>query len=395
MKTKLEALHKIFLDKFGIGDEVSFFFSPGRVNLIGEHIDYSGGLVMPSTIQFGTLAIARRNSSNEIRMISTNKKNKVTFSLNEIRFRPIDDWGNYPKGIFAEYASRTNLEGMGLDIIFSGDIPGGGLSSSASLELCTAVIIEKFSSYKLSDDQIENKKMMARLCQHSENEFNNVKCGIMDQAAIALGRENSALLLDCNNLEFSYLPVNLGEYTIVIGNTKKPRNLINSKYNERIIEIAESLKIINATKSIQNLCEINIEDLDEVLTLLKRKNLAQRVRHTVTEQDRVKRAAQALKDNDIALFGECLVGSHDSLRDDYEVTGIELDTLVAESLKCDGVIGARMTGAGFGGCTVNIVEKEKLNEFKAKAIKSYQEKIGYAPEFYESIPLNGASEVLI
>ncbi|MBT4526975.1 MAG: galactokinase [Deltaproteobacteria bacterium] len=379
-----EQLEKKFYETYGKSNfPVKAFFVPGRVNLIGEHIDYCGGKVLPATLQMATYAIARKTGDSIVRMKSTFRDKQVDFSVESIKYASENDWGNYPMGVFNEYASRcSTLEGA--EILFYGNIPGGGLSSSASLEICTALIIESLNSCKLDKDPLENRKQMAWLCQHAENTFNGVNCGIMDQAAIALGKEKKAILMDCSNLDISYVDMELGEHEIIIMDSCKKRTLAASKYNERRQETEQALEILQNHFEITNLCDLTIEQLPQVLEQLDSDLLKIRTRHVITENNRVLKAYKALGNNDLKAFGELMNDSHLSLKNDFEVTGIELDSLFNNSIRLPGVLGARMTGGGFGGCAIALVNKKQSTAFKAQIEKLYTEEIGYPPKFYST-----------
>ena len=379
-----EKLKKEFYETFGNSDfPIKAFFVPGRVNLIGEHIDYCGGKVLPATLQMATYAIARRSGDKIVKMRSTSKDNHVTFSTDSIKYAPENDWGNYPMGVFNEYGSKFPLL-EGSEILFHGNIPGGGLSSSASLEICTALIIESLNSYPLEKDYLENRKQMAWLCQHAENTFNGVNCGIMDQAAIALGKEKKAILMDCSNLDISYVDMELGDYEIIIMDSCKKRTLATSKYNERRQETEQSLEILQNHYDIKNLCDLTKSQLPQVLEYLNGDLLKKRTRHVISENDRVLKAYEALKCHDLSTFGQLMNESHLSLKNDFEVTGIELDCLYSNSVQLPGVLGARMTGGGFGGCAIALVHKDHCAVFKEQMEKRYTQEIGYPPMFYST-----------
>jgi len=371
-----------FVRRFGDSKENSkWFFAPGRVNLIGEHIDYCGGLVLPATIERGTYAIARENNTKAIHVQSTLTPVPVSFTPDAVSYKKEDDWGNYPKGVFLEYFQKgANVPG--LDILYHGNLPGGGLSRSASLEVCTALIIEAFSGFALDEDPVENRKKMALLCQKAENHFVGVNCGIMDQAAIALGKGGKATLLNCDTLEFVYVPVHLGDYRLIIVDSKKSRELSKSSYNERREDVERALKIIQKKYPVKNLCDLRMEQLPEVLVLLGDTRLEKRVRHVVSENRRVFSAYHALRSRELTIFGRILKESHISLQEDYEVTGKELDCLFDISNRLPGNLGARMTGAGFGGCFIALVHKGHVDEYIVSLEEGYRDIIGYPPECF-------------
>ncbi|MBE6068409.1 MAG: galactokinase [Clostridium lundense] len=376
-----------FRKLYGSG-EIRIFNSPGRVNLIGEHIDYNGGYVLPCALDFGTYGCARKRNDKKINFASTNFHLKVEVDTDEIKFSESDGWANYPKGVIVEMMKR-GYKISGMDILVSGNIPSGaGLSSSASLEVLMAVIIDNlFNEGKL--DRIE----LVKLCQRAENTFVGVNCGIMDQFAIGMGKKNKAILLDCNTLKYNYCNVNLKDNCLVILDTNKRRSLNESKYNERRAECEEALKILQIQNQINALCELSTEEFNEMEKLIKEDNVRRRAKHAVYENERTKKAYKYLDEGKIEKFGELLTASHNSLRDLYEVSGKELDTIVDESLKAKGCLGARMTGAGFGGCAIAIVKKAELDNFIDMVRENYKDKIGYEPSFYLSGIGDGTEEI--
>ena len=373
----------LFKEEYGVTDkEVYTFLSPGRVNLIGEHIDYNGGFVFPAALTVGIYGALTLRDDNIIRMRSKNVEGEVIIDLNnELVYDKKDDWGNYPKGVIKELKDNGHKVG-GMDILFYSNLPdGAGLSSSAALEVLMAYIV----LYLENPDKYEeiDRVEVSRLCQKVENKFIGVNCGIMDQFAVCLGKKDNAILLDCNSLYYEYAPLKLGNYSLVIMNTNKRRELADSKYNERRAECEKALEIINSNKEekVSNLCAATVEDVNEFITddVVKR-----RATHVITENDRVKKSMEALKNSDIKGFGEMMTQSHISLENDYEVTGLHLDTLVHEALKIEGCIGARMTGAGFGGCAIALVDEQKVEEFKEKVSENYEKVTGITPLFYTS-----------
>ena len=373
----------LFKEEYGVTDkEVYTFLSPGRVNLIGEHIDYNGGFVFPAALTVGIYGALTLRDDNIIRMRSKNVEGEVIIDLNnELVYDKKDDWGNYPKGVIKELKDNGHKVG-GMDILFYSNLPdGAGLSSSAALEVLMAYIV----LYLENPDKCEeiDRVEVSRLCQKVENKFIGVNCGIMDQFAVCLGKKDNAILLDCNSLYYEYAPLKLGNYSLVIMNTNKRRELADSKYNERRVECEKALEIINSNKEekVSNLCAATVEDVNEFITddVVKR-----RATHVITENDRVKKSMEALKNSDIKGFGEMMTQSHISLENDYEVTGLHLDTLVHEALKIEGCIGARMTGAGFGGCAIALVDEQKVEEFKEKVSENYEKVTGIRPLFYTS-----------
>lgn len=355
------------------------FFSPGRVNLIGEHTDYNGGHVFPCALSFGTYGAVSKRNDGKVRLYSMNFENLgiIEFDLDKMTYDKSHNWANYPKGVIKTFLNHGFETKNGFNILFYGNIPNGaGLSSSASLEVLMAVIINELNNFNL--DMIS----MVKMCQEAENEFIGVNCGIMDQFAIGMGKEGCAILLDCNTLNYRYSKINMDGYKIVIGNTNKKRGLSDSKYNERRYQCETALSQIKTVKNIHSLGELNEEEFEEIKDVITDPIIRKRAKHAVYENQRTLKAVKSLEDNDLLSFGKLMSQSHISLRDDYEVTGKELDTLVSLAWKMPGVIGSRMTGAGFGGCTVSIVKDENINEFIKNVTEKYTEIIGYAPDFY-------------
>jgi galactokinase len=366
-----------FGEMFGNSEDVRMFFAPGRINLIGEHIDYNGGIVFPCALNAGTTAVVRKRNDGMISFASVNFSLRKEIPVSRIVHDMNDGWMNYPKGIVSV------LQGMGYDIggfdvLYYGNIPNGsGLSSSASIEIVTALMIN--SLFSLGIPMID----LVKISKKAENEFVGVNCGIMDMFAIGMGKKEMAIALDCNTLEFTYIPVRLQDYSLVIANSNKRRGLADSKYNERRSECERALAILKQYVNAEYLCDIPIEAFERYKDRLNEDLLVRRARHVITENNRVKEAIRCLSEkNDIMGFGKLMNESHISLRDDYDVTGIELDTLVGESWKVDGVVGSRMTGAGFGGCTVSIVKNDIIDIFKDTVGKKYREKTGLTAEFY-------------
>ncbi|EGD52623.1 galactokinase [Thermoanaerobacter ethanolicus JW 200] len=385
MKTAvIEALEKFY----GKNDaEIRLFYSPGRVNLIGEHTDYNGGYVFPCALDFGTYAAIRKRNDKKVFMASLNFDLKVEVDLDALNFDKSHDWANYPKGVL-KVLQDEGYDFSGFEIVFEGNIPNGaGLSSSASIELVTAVAVNEV--FNLNIDRIK----LVKLCQKAENTFVGVNCGIMDQFAVGMGKKDHAILLKSDTLEYSYVPLKLEGYKILITNTNKRRGLLDSKYNERRSECEKALSYLQEALPVKNLSEITIEQFEEYKDLIPDEVLRKRAKHVITENKRVLDAVKALNDKDLIKFGELMIESHNSLRDDYEVTGKELDTLVEEALKLKGVIGSRMTGAGFGGCTVSIVKEDAVEEFIKVVTHNYTQKIGYRPTVYITGIGEGAGEI--
>lgn len=376
MKDKLiSKFNEIFKDT----DAIKVYFAPGRVNLIGEHTDYNGGHVFPCALTIGTYAVARKRDDHILRFYSLNFEDIgiIETSIDSLTYKAEDNWTNYPKGVLWALGEKGYNVTKGMDILYYGNIPNGsGLSSSASIEVLTGFVLKDM--YNFGYDMVEN----SLICQFSENNFNGVNCGIMDQFAIAMGNANHAIFLDTADLSYEYAPINLENAKIVIMNTCKKRGLGDSKYNERRAECEMALSELQTVINIKTLGELSEEDFELHKDAIKCPIRRKRAKHAVYENRRTIQAVEALKNNNIQEFGKLMVASHISLRDDYEVTGIELDTLVAEALKQPGVIGARMTGAGFGGCAVSIVETDAIDSFKENVGHAYQTQIGYPPEFY-------------
>jgi len=371
-------------------DSESVFFSPGRVNLIGEHTDYNGGNVFPCALTIGTYAVVAKRDDKKVLVHSLNFKDLevIEFSLDNMVNEKAHDWANYPKGVIKTFEDHGYNIPSGFEIIFYGNIPNGsGLSSSASLEVLMGTILNE--SFNLNIDMVDIVKM----CQEAENKFIGVNCGIMDQFAIGMGKEGCAILLDCNTLKYSYSKLDLNGYKIVIGNTNKKRGLADSKYNERRSECEDALAKIQTVKNITALGELTEEEFEEVKDCIGDPIKTNRAKHAVYENQRTLKAVKALEENDLELFGKLMNASHVSLRDDYEVTGTELDTLVELAWEIEGVVGARMTGAGFGGCTVSIVKDECVDNFKETIRVKYKEKIGYEPDFYVVSTSNGTRKI--
>ena len=369
-----------FKEIFKQDDNIESFFSPGRVNLIGEHTDYNGGFVFPCALDFGTYAIVRQREDKNFRMYSENFEDLgiIEFNLDNLVYDKKDDWANYPKGVIKTFLDKGFKIPNGFDVLFFGNIPNGaGLSSSASIEVLTAVILK--SLFNLDIDMVE----MVKYCQIAENKFIGVNSGIMDQFAVGMGKKDNAILLDCNTLNFTYVPVKLKDMSIVIANTNKKRGLADSKYNERRSSCEEAVAVLNKNGvNIKYLGQLTVEEFNKVKHFIKDEEQLKRATHAVTENERAKVAVEFLKKDDIKTFGELMNKSHISLRDDYEVTGLELDSLVEAAWEEVGTVGARMTGAGFGGCTVSIVKNSEVDNFIKNVGKKYKEKTGLEASFY-------------
>lgn len=373
---------KVINDKFTeiFGEQAeATFFSPGRINLIGEHTDYNGGHVFPCAISLGTYGAARKREDNKLRFYSANFEDLgiIETSLDDLKYDKKDNWVNYAKGMIYFLKETGHDVDKGMDIFIEGNIPNGsGLSSSASLEMLSGVIAQEL--FNLDIDRVD----LVKLGMETENKFIGVNSGIMDQFAVGMGKQNQAILLDTNTLEYSYAPVDMGNNVIVIMNTNKRRELADSKYNERRSECETAVGELQAKLDIKTLGELDAQTFDEYAYLIEDENRLKRARHAVWENQRTMQAQTALEEGDLEKFGRLVNASHVSLEHDYEVTGIELDTLAHTAWKQEGVLGARMTGAGFGGCGIAIVDKDKVEAFKENVGKVYTEKIGYAPAFY-------------
>ena len=375
-----QQLVKKFQELFGEGGDIRFYFSPGRVNLIGEHTDYNGGHVFPCALTIGTYGVARKRADRKIRLYSENfsKMGVIETSLDDLVYRDSAGWTNYPKGIVWTFQEKGYPVEKGFDMLMYGNIPNGsGLSSSASVELLMGIILKDLFGYE--DLTMIN---LALIGQYGENNFNGMNCGIMDQFAIAMGKKDHAIFLDTQNLQYEYAPIRMDGYKIVIAASNNKRRLTDSKYNERRAECEEALKDIQSVKKIQALGELTEEEFEQVKDAVKDPVCRKRAKHAVYENQRTIQAVKALKNNDLETFGKLMNESHVSLRDDYEVTGKELDTLVEAAWKQDGVIGSRMTGAGFGGCTVSIVKEEAVDAFIKNVGEIYEKEIGYEADFY-------------
>ena len=375
-----EQLLKEFKEKFGSEGDIRSYFAPGRVNLIGEHTDYNGGHVFPCALTIGTYAIVRKREDRNFRFYSTNFESLgvIEASLDNLKYDKALDWTNYPLGVVWAFIEKGYPVDYGFDMLLFGNIPNGsGLSSSASVEVVTGVALRDLFGY----DDISMIDI-ALFGQYSENNFNGVNCGIMDQFAIAMGKKDQAIFLDTSDLSYTYAPIKLANEKIVIACSNKKRGLGDSKYNERRAECEEALAELQTKLDIKALGELSEEEFEPNKDLIKSEVRQRRAKHAVYENQRTLKAVDALKAGNLEEFGKLMNASHVSLRDDYEVTGIELDTLVENAWEQEGVIGSRMTGAGFGGCTVSIVKTDCVDKFIENVGKAYLEKIGYAADFY-------------
>lgn len=370
---------KKFEEVFGNSGGANVYFAPGRVNLIGEHTDYNGGHVFPCALTIGTYGAARRRADNKLRFYSMNFEGLgvIESSLEELVPSKEAGWTNYPKGVMWAFGQKGMKLPAGMDLLLYGNIPNGsGLSSSASVEVLTGYILRDFFGFDVTNQDL------ALIGQYSENNFNKVNCGIMDQFAIAMGKKDNAIFLDTADLSYEYAPIALKGAKIVIACSNKKRGLGDSKYNERRSQCEAALAQMQKAVNIKTLGELDEAAFEKYKEAVSDEVCRRRAKHAVYENQRTVRAVEALKANDLELFGQLMNASHVSLRDDYEVTGTELDTLVEEAWKIEGVIGSRMTGAGFGGCTVSIVRDDAIDRFIDQVGKAYQAKIGYAADFY-------------
>ncbi|WP_276502193.1 galactokinase [Terrimonas pollutisoli] len=368
-------------------DATDFFFCPGRVNLIGEHIDYNGGKVMPCAISRGTFLAIAKNTDKKLRLQCLNFPETAELHLQTSYAKTGKEWFNYPLGSLNQLLQEGHTI-SGLDMLFYGNLPiGAGLSSSASIEVLTMFAANELFQLDISNIEI------AKLGKKVENEFIGLNSGIMDQFAVAMGRKNKAILLNCDSLEYEYLPFEIGDYVLAIINSNKPRTLADSKYNERFRECGAALKLLKKELTVTHLCDIDSSTFHTHKHLINDAVLEKRALHVITENERVKEAKNALQLNQLDRFGELMYASHQSLQELYEVSGKELDTIVEFCKTHDGCIGARMTGAGFGGCAIALVKKDSFNDFSKKLVSYYKEKIGYEPEVFASVIGDGVKSI--
>ena len=374
-----DVILKRFAEVFGEDEGAKAFFAPGRVNMIGEHTDYNGGHVFPAALTIGTYGVARKRKDNRLRFYSMNfdKLGIIESSLEDLKPYKEAGWTNYPKGVMWAFGERGMKMDSGMDLLLNGNIPNGsGLSSSASVEVLTGFILRDLFGFEVSNQDL------ALIGQFSENNFNGVNCGIMDQFSIAMGKKDHAIFLDTADLSYTYAPIKLEDARIVITSSNKKRGLGDSKYNERRSECETALAELQKVIDIKTLGDLTEEQFEANKAAIKDEIRMKRAKHAVYENQRTIKAVEALRANDVALFGQLMNASHVSLRDDYEVTGKELDTLVEAAWEVPGVIGSRMTGAGFGGCTVSIVENDSVDRFIEEVGRKYKDTIGYAADFY-------------
>ena len=377
-----------FYEKYGNrSDKPVLFFSPGRVNLIGEHTDYNGGFVFPCALNYGTYLLIRKSKGNTLKFSTINFNEDSEAELKGLFVNTSKKWTNYPIGVINEFLKK-GIKLSGLEFLYYGDVPNGaGLSSSASIEMVTAVAVNEFFNAEF------NTLDLVKMSQKAENEYVGMNCGIMDQFAVGFGKKDHAIFLNCDTLFFENVPIILTDCSLIITNTNKRRGLTDSKYNERRGECDKAVELLQAYKPIRNLSELNTGEIKILEKYIKDPVVRKRAKHVISENGRVIEAVKVLKDNNIIRFGELMNQSHDSLKNDYEVTGLELDTLVYEGRKLSGVIGTRMTGAGFGGCTISIVKKADSANFMNVLSAEYRKKTGLVPDFYQPEIGNGAGKI--
>jgi len=377
-----------FYEKYGNRNDKPFlFFSPGRVNLIGEHTDYNGGFVFPCALNYGTYLLIRKIKGKALKFSTINFNDDAETELNGLFINTGKKWINYPLGVINEFIKKgINLSG--LEFLYYGDVPNGaGLSSSASIEMVTSVALNELfdASFSTLD--------MVKMSQKAENVFVGMNCGIMDQFAVGFGKKDHAIFLNCDTLFYENVPIILNDCSLIITNTNKRRGLTDSKYNERRSECDKAVELLQKYKPVANLSELNTGEISILEKYINDPVIRKRAKHVISENGRVVEAVKVLKENNIVRFGELMNQSHDSLKDDYEVTGMELDNLVYEGRKLPGVIGTRMTGAGFGGCTISIVKKDASAMFMKTLSAVYQKKTSLIPDFYQPEIGNGAGRI--
>ena len=382
-KVELQENFRNHFDK----EATDFFFCPGRVNLIGEHIDYNGGKVMPCAISLGTFLAVAKNTDKKLRFQCLNFPETAELHLQSSYARTGKEWFNYPLGAIHQLLQEDHTI-SGLDMLFYGNLPiGAGLSSSASIEVLTMLAIKELFGLTISNTDI------ALLGKKVENEFIGVNSGIMDQFAVAMGQKDKAILLNCDTLEYEYLPFEIGDYVLAIINSNKQRTLADSKYNERFMQCGAALKLLKTELSATHLCDIDSVTFQNHRHLINDPVLEKRALHVITENERVKQAKDALQNRELQKFGELMYASHHSLKELYEVSGKELDTIVDFCKTYSNCIGARMTGAGFGGCAIALVKKNSFDDFSEKLITYYKDRVGYEPEVFASVIGDGVKSL--
>ena len=375
-----EELLKRFEEIYGSSEGARVYFAPGRVNLIGEHTDYNGGHVLPCALTIGTYVVAKKRSDKKLRFYSMNyvENGMTEGSVGDLKYRRSNGWTNYPIGILWTYQKKGYRIPNGFDMLLYGNIPSGaGLGTSASIGVALGLMIREMFGF----EDITNVDI-ALFGQYAENEFHGINCGIMDQFASAMGKKDKAIFLDTSDLRYQYAPLNMTEYALVITNSHKARGAFDAKYNERRMECERALAELQSVVAIQSLGELTPECYEQVKEMIVEPVLVKRAAHAVYENQRTIDAIEALKASDVEKFGRLMIESHRSLRDNYEVTGKELDVLVEEALRIPGVLGSRMTGGGFGGCTVTLMKREAIKMFIIEVGKNYTERTGYYADFY-------------
>lgn len=375
-----ETLLKRFEEIYGSSEGARVYFAPGRVNLIGEHTDYNGGHVLPCALTIGTYIVARKRQDKKLRFYSMNyaESGVSEGTLGDLKYRRSNGWTNYPIGILWTYQKKGYHIPNGFDMLLYGDIPSGaGLGTSASIGVALGLMIREMFEF----EDITNMDI-ALFGQYAEHEFHGINCGIMDQFASAMGKKDMAIFLDTSDLRYEYAPMDMSEYSIVITNSHKVRGAFDAKYNERRMECERALAQLQSVIAIQSLGELTPECFEQVKEMIVEPILEKRAAHAVYENQRTMDAIKALKAADAQLFGDLMLESHLSLKDNYEVSAKELDVLVEEAMKVPGVLGSRMTGGGFGGCTISLMKKEAVETFIIEVGKNYTEKTGYYADFY-------------
>lgn len=373
-----EKLLEKFQDIYGDTNGTKVYFAPGRVNLIGEHIDYSGGLVLPCALTLGTYGVARKRGDKKIKVYSMNMEDEIQeIAIGDYQVVNESDWTNYIKGVLWAFKKKEMVLPFGMDLLLFGDLPSGaGLSSSASLEVLIGFIMRDLYGFDVTNVDL------ALIGQQAEHEFCGVNCGIMDQFAVAMGKKDHALLLNTKTLDYEYIPITLCGVKLIIANSNKKHKLGESKYNERREECETALEEISQAIGIHALCDLDEKTWNLYQVTVKDDDRKRRVKHAVTENARTKQAAAALKNGELKTFGELMKASHQSLSEDYEVTGDEMDALAEAAWQQDGVLGSRMTGGGFGGSTISLVEENFVDEFIQETGRIYTEKTGLSADFY-------------
>lgn len=383
----LSELKQKFVEKYG-EDDFHGYFSPGRVNLIGEHTDYNGGFVFPCALSFGAYCMIRKTDRKTVKFASLNLPFETEVSVDDLNKPVGKEWVNYPIGVFAQFLKKGIKFDQGADILIYGDVPNGaGLSSSAALEMVTAMAINETWGFGL--ERLE----LVKMSQKAEHEFAGVMCGIMDQFASGMGKANHAIFLNCDTLDYDLVPVELDGIKIVISNTNSPHKLDSGMYNQRVSECHAAVDAISKVRPIKVLAEVSWDEFKTLESQIDDETARKRARHVISEIARTEQAVTELRNGNIDTFGQLMNGSHDSLRDDYEVTGEELDTMVEEARKIDGVVGSRMTGGGFGGCTVSLVKDEAIDTFIEQVGKNYEARTGLKPAFYVAEIGDGAKRL--